>query len=300
VTVGVALLAGLGVWLALPLLLSEPAGWLRVALTILAVGSSVLADPRPRIVVEDGTLRAGWRRIPLADVRRVTRDRRAHRLEADVAEPPCVHWRVGTVLARDGVLLEAWTPEGLPYEVWIASDDPDRLAAVLTHAAGEAPQQGRVGASAGYRGPRGAIWWLALPLLGLGLVVTWVATGIGTSGRLLASGVLAALVVIPASRPIEVSERRVRSGAVDVPTDRIVAARLAGRGELLPHWQQLPRRNRALSAWGPSHLVVLVTSPPGERAEDRLAATHLVALPRAVDLHALLPSQVVGRRLPPV
>lgn len=302
-----ALISGAAVWFVLPMAIPDLPAWLRFALGVAAAASSAIADPRPRIVVTDGYIRAGWRRIPLADVHAVDRDRREHRLEADAATPPRVRFRVGTVLARDGVRVDACTPEGLPYDIWIASADPDGLAAVIAgaSAASAAHEQGaatsQVDTPAGYRGPRGAIWGLAVPFVVIGSAITWwVATGVGVAARLATITVLVALVAVPASRPVEVSERRVRSGHVDVTADRIVAARLAGRGELLPHWQQLPRRNRAISVWGPSNVVVFVTEPPGERAEERLGATHMVALPRPVELHALLPAEVVGRRLPPV
>jgi hypothetical protein len=300
-TSAAVLLGGVLVWALLPVFVPDIETAVRAGLAVIAAATAALADPPPRIEVDPSMLRAGWRRIPIADVRQAVTDRRPHRLESDAVPPSHVRWRVGTLLARDGVHVDAVTAEGLPYEVWIGSDDPGSLAAAIEQARHTVEARVSTEGAGGYRGPRGAIWGLAAPFLVVGFALTWlVATAVPVAGRLAASVVLIALVAVPALRRVEISRERLRSGPVDVPTDRVVAARAAARGELPPHWQQLPRRNRAMTAWGPPHVIVLVTDPAGGDAEARLAATHLLALPRPVDLRAVLPHGVVDRRLPPV
>lgn len=297
-------LAGLP-WLIAPQIwpdhpFGEPAG---LAIAIVVVAALALAvDRRPRVTVTPHELIAGTHRFALADL---VAARPAQRRPSETGERSRHPVRVvATLGARRGVGLDLCTPEGLPYHVWVASDTPEQLSETLHQArerglAEPPPSPSREGV-ARLRGPRGAMWQLAVPFLVLGGgVLPWLIEPLVGErvARLLTVAVVAA-VALPALRLVRVDERRLRSAGVRLRSERIVAARTVARRHSFPYLLRLRRRHRSLTVWGPATVVVCVVAPEGRTVGERLRATRLLAFPRQVDLGAVLPAEVVDRRLP--
>lgn len=258
-------------------------------------------DLRPRVTVGPTSLTAGEHTVPTADVLRAAPARR----RGDIEEATSGAYLVAaTLLARQGVEVELVTAEGLPYRLWIASQDPEHLAEVIEDArAAQRPPDPSPSTSGEpeHRGRRGANPYLAGGFLAVfaGILPWVVMRDVGFEVAGLVTVAVVALVTVPALRPAVVDRDELRSGRVRVAARDIVAARTVPKGHAFPYVTRLPRGNRSVTVWGPSTTVVCVTDPPGETVQERQSATWLIALPRQVDLRQVLPEAVIDRRLPP-
>ncbi len=261
-------------------------------------------DLRPKVRVSPDLLVAENHRLPLDDIQEVRpQPRRVMRAEGDTT----VDLQARTLLAREGVRVIACNREGLPYRLWIASADPPRLterieaareAARSRVAPPESPSRQGVPS---YAGRRGALWSIAGPFLVLFAgVIPWLALrDLGIGVQVSVTILAIALVAVPAAAPVRIDRSELRSARVRVRPDEVVTARILPKGHGVTHLLQMPKRNRSVTVWGPAVSIVCVTEPRGETAEERLRATKVLAIPRQVDLSAILPPDVVDRRLPP-
>ena len=261
----------------------------------------VLLDLRPRITVSPTLVQAGRHTVPTADIVSA----HSHRRESQRDEvSPDVSLTATTLLAREGVQVEMCSAEGLLYRMWMASEDPGRLVAVLEDARAT-PKPPKTSPSLigsdEHRGRRGASWPIYLSFLAIfaGILPWWVMADLPFDISFGLSAGIVALVAVPALRTAVVDHDELRSAHVRVPTQEVVAARTVPRGQGVVHLLELPRRNRSVTVWGPTTAIVCVTDPPGETVDERKQATHVVAIFRPVDLRQVLPGPVVDRRLPP-
>jgi hypothetical protein len=297
-------------FLALPWLTLDPIPWWGRVLFGLAVGAaaaSAYALPLRRSVqVGPERLSAGRIRLPLDDVEEVEVEELSSWYDLDTDAPAWPRLDAWPSWFPRGVRIDLVTPEGLPYELWVASDTPEDLRAAILAGrdrrrgvpAGDlAPGEADV---EGYRGPRGGSWPVVVGVVVLVWGLTAIATGPAVLTPWLVAAVVGALLAVPMLRRIEVGPRRIRSGTLELDPSRLRSVRFAGWGRRHPpflHARSLPSDHRQGATLGPSTWLVCTLEPVGEAYTDRLAATYLVAMPRTVDLRAVFPD-AAGVRLP--
>lgn len=239
-------LAELGVLAGLVLVLAVlGSAWWSLPLGLFAWGFSLAqrgALPT-RVRVDEVALRTGRGEVPLAFVEsaqvladgRLRRHRRSREFEraASFASPAllaCPPW------AREGVLLQVSTVEGLAFPMLIGAGAAEHLAEALT----AAPVLGaRAASGAGGSGPpslplrvrtglRPSTRSLLLPvlLLGVGLAGTFVGRGASPLVGVLFTGFAAIVLVTAACRRIEVDARVLRVGSRSAVPQRVRSARI--------------------------------------------------------------------------